>query len=62
MQAIDMTEICKKYRGLWIALTERNEVIVAGEDGKKVYEDARKKGFEMPILFRVPSTPGFFIG
>ena len=51
MSAIDMTEIYKKYRGLWVALVNENEVVAAGEDGKKVYEEARAKGIQVPRLF-----------
>ncbi|MBI2551995.1 hypothetical protein HYW17_01685 [Candidatus Uhrbacteria bacterium] len=61
MPAIDMTEIYRKYPGLWVALTEENKVVAAGEDGKKVFEEAQKK-VERPILYHVPAHAGFFIG
>ena len=44
MPAIDMTAIYKKYPGMWVALVGENNVVAAGEDGKKVYEEARAKG------------------
>ena len=62
MSAIDMTEIYKKYRGLWVALVNENEVVAAGEDGKKVYEEARAKGIQVPRLFHVPKSADFYIG
>lgn len=61
MPAIDMTEIYRKYPGLWVALTDDRKVIAAGEDGKKVYEEALKK-IESPILYHVPKNQVFFIG
>lgn len=60
MPAIDMTEIYKKYAGLWVALTDDRKVITAGEDGKKVYEEALKK-VESPILYHVPKNQVFFM-
>lgn len=61
MPAIDMTEIYKKYPGLWVALTDENEVLAAGEDGKQVYNAACRKA-ESPILYHVPKNQMFFIG
>lgn len=62
MPAIDMTKIYKEYRGLWVALTDEHKVVASGEDGRQVYEDARKKGEESPILYHVPARGEFFIG
>ena len=62
MPAIDMTEIYKKYRGLWVAMTKDRKVVAAGEDGKKVFEEARAKGVDVPFLVHIPSNPEYFIG
>ena len=62
MPAIDMTKIYKEYRGLWVALTDGNEVVASGDDGRKVYEEAKKRGFHLPTLYRVPARGEFFVG
>ena len=62
MPAIDMTAIYKKYPGMWVALVGENNVVAAGEDGKKVYEEARAKGVEVPRMYHVPKHQMFFIG
>jgi hypothetical protein len=63
MAAIDWTKIYKKYKGLWIALDEKERKVVAfDKDAKKAYQKARKKGIEVPILFRVPSEIIPYVG
>ncbi|OGL69253.1 hypothetical protein A3B21_00025 [Candidatus Uhrbacteria bacterium RIFCSPLOWO2_01_FULL_47_24] len=57
-----MTEIYKKYRGLWVAMTKDRQVVASGEDGKKVFEEARAKGVEVPLLYHVPKSQDFYIG
>jgi len=53
--AIDWTKIYKKYRGLWVALDEKEQKVVAfDKKAKKAFEKARKKGVKVPILFKVP--------
>ncbi len=47
--AIDWTNIYKKYKGLWVGL-------------KDVMEKSKKKGFNSPILFRVPARIIPYIG
>jgi len=61
--AIDWTKIYKKYRGLWVALKDdQKTVIAAAGTVKKVMEEAKKKGFDEPILFRVPTKVIPYIG
>jgi sugar diacid utilization regulator len=63
MAALDWTKIYKKYKGLWIALDEKERKVVAfDKDAKKAYKKARKKGIEVPILFRVPSKIIPYVG
>ena len=51
----DWTKISKNYKGLWVALKDDEETVVAsGKTVKEVMENARAKGFNQPILFRVP--------
>ena len=62
MPAIDMTEIYKKYPGLWVAMDKTRHVVAAGEDGKKVFQEARAKGVDVPFLYHVPKSQDFYIG
>ena len=53
---IDLTKICKKYKGFWVALKDdKKTVIVAARTAKVALKKARRKGFDEPILFRVPT-------
>ncbi|MFH1338854.1 MAG: DUF5678 domain-containing protein [Candidatus Omnitrophota bacterium] len=51
---IDRTDIFKKYQGQWIALTEDDKVISAAPTLDEVLEKAKKKGFENPVISRIP--------
>ncbi len=53
--AINWTEIYKKYKGKWIALDkDETTVVAAAKDAKKAYDEAKKKGLKVPIMFNVP--------
>lgn len=55
MSYIDFTNITKKYAGSWVVLNEKlNKVIVADVNAKRAYNKALKKGYRIPILFKVP--------
>lgn len=55
MPSRNFIEIHKKYKGKWIALTpDEKLVIVSGSNAKYVFDKARKKGFQEPILMKVP--------
>lgn len=52
---IDLTNIYKKYRGLWVALDSRlKKVISADKDAIKTYNSAIKQGYKKPTMFKVP--------
>lgn len=54
--AIDWTHIYKKYKGLWVGLAEDEITVVAsGKTVKEVMNKSKKKGFNIPILFKVPT-------
>ncbi len=42
MKSIDLTEVQKRYKGLWVAFTDTYEVVSADKDAKKVYDAAVK--------------------
>lgn len=61
--AIDWTHIYKKYKGLWVALqSDEKTVISSGKTGKEAWDRAVKKGFEKPILAKMPSKLSTFVG
>lgn len=63
MAAIDWTNIQKKYKGLWVALKQDEKtVITSGKDAKEVWEEVRKKGYDKPILTKMPSNLLPYIG
>lgn len=54
MQTADLSTMLGKFKGLWVALTEKDTVISANKRAKKAYEEAIKKGYKEPVLFKVP--------
>ena len=62
MKPIDLSHVYKKYKGLWVALVNETEVISADKSVRKVVEQAKKKGYEKPLLFKVPKNDLPFVG
>ena len=61
--AIDWTEIFEKYKGLWVALEKDEETVIAsGKTAKEALEEAHKKGYEKPILARMPEELVAYVG
>lgn len=61
--AIDWTEICKKYKGLWVGLKKDEKTVVAsGKTVKAVMEEAKSKGYPKPILLKVPTKIMPYVG
>jgi len=61
--AIDWTKIYKKYKGLWVALEDDEKTIIAkSKTAHDVLKKAREKGYENPILFRVPTKIIPYVG
>lgn len=59
MAAIDMTKIYgnKNYKGKWVAIKNyeiKPEVITSAKTLDKVLEKAKKKGFDLPLVTRIP--------
>mgnify|MGYP001582321288 CR=1 FL=1 len=54
IKVMDKTEIFKKYQNRWVALTENDKVISAGLTLDEALNKAIKKGFENPIITRIP--------
>ena len=54
MQHVDLSPLLEKFKGMWVALTDSDRVISASKSAKKAYDEAIKKGYKEPILFKVP--------
>lgn len=56
MKALDMTKVYRDYKGMWVALEGpgSNKVVTFGKNLKKVLEEAKKKGFKLPMMMQVP--------
>ena len=63
MGKISLSNTFIKYKGLWVALTESlDQVISADKSAKKAYEEALRKGYKKPTLFKVPQENNAYIG
>lgn len=56
MKALDMTKVYRDYKGKWVALEgpNSNKVVASGKDLKKVIEEAKRKGVEIPTVAQIP--------
>ncbi|KKW22195.1 MAG: hypothetical protein UY65_C0030G0004 [Parcubacteria group bacterium GW2011_GWA2_51_12] len=61
--AIDWTQIYEKYKGLWIALKDDEQTVVAsGKTAKEAWDRAQEKGYKKPILSNVPERLSTYVG
>lgn len=61
--AIDWSQLYRKYKGQWVALLDdETTVIGSGKTAKLAQEKAKKKGYEKPILTRVPTNLTSYVG
>lgn len=54
MNTVDLSKVLEKFKGLWVTLTDSDVVISAHKSAKKAYEEAIRKGYKEPTLFKVP--------
>ena len=54
MKPVDLSKTLEQFKGMWVALTESDTVISAHKSPKQAQEEAVKKGYKEPILFKVP--------
>lgn len=63
MKAINLSLIQRKYKGMWVVLTDNfSNVVAADKDAKTVYKLAIKKGYKKPMLFKVPEHNIPYVG
>jgi hypothetical protein len=61
--AKDWTKIYKKYKGLWVALLEDESTVVAsGKTAKAAFAEAKRRGYQNPILSRIPENLNAYVG
>ena len=59
---MDWTKIYKKYKGLWVALDKNWKLVSYDKDIKKAHKKASAKGFDRPIMFKVPTKNTAYFG
>lgn len=60
---IDLTYIDKKYKGLWVALNDKwDKVLSADKNIEKAYKGAIKKGYNKPVMYKVPKKNIAYFG
>ncbi|MDI6689690.1 MAG: DUF5678 domain-containing protein [Actinomycetota bacterium] len=63
MGAIDLTDVYKKYKGKWVALAKDEQTVLSsGKTASVAYKKAKAKGFEKPILMKIPREIVPYIG
>jgi hypothetical protein len=63
LMAIDWTKLVVRYKGSWVALDEDEiTVLGSGKTAKKAFLEAYEKGYERPILTRIPDRLVPYIG
>ena len=59
----DWTKIQKKYRGLWVALAKDEKTVMgSGKTLRQAIEQSKKRGYEDPIMTRMPTEVIPYIG
>lgn len=63
MSSINWKPLYKEYKGMWVALKDDEKTVIASNKNiSKVLLSAKRKGFEKPILFKVPTQELTYIG
>ncbi len=61
--SVDLTNIYRKYKGQWVALDQKLvKVLSSNKNAKVAYEQAVKRGYKVPTLFKVPSKNIPYVG
>lgn len=60
---IEWTKIYRRFKGLWVALDDdEKKVLGSGKTAKEALKNAKKNGYQMPILMHVPDSIGTYVG
>ena len=61
--AIDWSKIYRKYKGLWVALKDDEQTVVAsGKTAEDAWQKAKKKNYPHPILTKMPPELITYVG
>ncbi|MEK7632037.1 MAG: DUF5678 domain-containing protein [Patescibacteria group bacterium] len=61
--AIDWTKIYQKYKGLWVALQDDEQTVIAsGKTAKEAWDKAQMQGHMKPTLTRMPDEMVTYVG
>ena len=59
----DWTKIQKKYRGLWVAFAKDEKTVMgSGKTLRQAIEQSKKRGYEDPIMTRMPTEVIPYVG
>lgn len=53
-KALDRTKVFKKYQNKWVAFTDNDKVISVGSTLVEALSKAIKKGFDNPVVTKIP--------
>ncbi|MFD5536664.1 DUF5678 domain-containing protein [Streptomyces sp. NPDC127079] len=63
MAARDWSKLYKKYRGQWVALQRDQVTVIAAADSlAEAMGEAKRMGFESPIMTKVPGVLKLLVG
>jgi uncharacterized protein DUF5678 len=63
LEPINLGHVFKKYKGMWVTLTESlDTVISADKNPQTALDKAHQKGYKKPTLFKVPRENTAYIG
>jgi hypothetical protein len=63
MNKMNIEKLIKSHGGKWVALNkDSSAVVVSSSKAKDVYKMAKKKGYKIPKLFKVPTKHLPYIG
>ena len=61
--AIDWSRLYQEHKGHWVALADDEQTVVAsGKTAKETWNAARERGFEKPILAKMPPELLGYVG
>lgn len=64
MKALDMKQVYRDYKGKWVALEglDSNKVVASGRNLKRVVEEAKRKGVDIPVVAQIPKEISLIVG
>lgn len=62
MTSIDLSQIIKRNKNKWVALTKDNKFVASGTSLHQVLDLARKRKVQNPSVFKAPDIRNIFLG